>query len=79
MPVVWVCALGTMFLGNLAAILQSNIKRLLAYSSIAHAGYVLVAVAANSGTGSAAAMFYLAAYAFTNIGAFTVVAAIFRG
>ncbi|MEO8100005.1 MAG: NADH-quinone oxidoreductase subunit N [Acidobacteriota bacterium] len=74
MPVVWACALATMFVGNLAAILQSNIKRMLAYSSIAHAGYVLVAVAANSETGSAAAMFYLAAYAFTNIGAFTVVA-----
>jgi len=54
-----------MLVGNFAAIMQSNIKRLLAYSSIAHAGYVLVAVAANSGTGSAAAMFYLAAYAFT--------------
>jgi NADH-quinone oxidoreductase subunit N len=72
-PAVWVCALATMVVGNFAAILQSNIKRLLAYSSIAHAGYVLVAVAANSGTGSAAAMFYLAAYAFTNIGAFAVV------
>jgi NADH-quinone oxidoreductase subunit N len=72
-PVIWVCALATMLVGNFAAIMQSNIKRLLAYSSIAHAGYVLVAVAANSGTGSAAAMFYLAAYAFTNIGAFAVV------
>jgi NADH-quinone oxidoreductase subunit N len=72
-PAVWVCALATMVVGNFAAIMQSNIKRLLAYSSIAHAGYVLVAVAANSGTGSAAAMFYLAAYAFTNIGAFAVV------
>jgi len=72
-PAIWVCALATMLVGNFAAILQSNIKRLLAYSSIAHAGYVLVAVAANSGTGSAAAMFYLAAYAFTNIGAFAVV------
>ncbi|HEY2842770.1 MAG TPA: NADH-quinone oxidoreductase subunit N [Bryobacteraceae bacterium] len=73
MPAVWVCALATMVVGNFAAIMQSNIKRLLAYSSIAHAGYVLVAVAANSGTGSAAVMFYLAAYAFTNIGAFAVV------
>jgi NADH-quinone oxidoreductase subunit N len=73
-PVLWACALATMIVGNFAAILQSNIKRLLAYSSIAHAGYVLVAVTANSGTGSAAAMFYLAAYAFTNIGAFAVVA-----
>ena len=77
-PAVWVCALATMVVGNFAAIMQSNIKRLLAYSSIAHAGYVLVAVAANSGTGSAAAMFYLAAYAFTNIGAFAVVTYISR-
>ncbi len=74
LPIVWGCALATMLVGNLAALKQTNIKRMLAYSSIAHAGYVLVAVAANSGTGSAAAMFYLAAYAFTNIGAFTVVA-----
>ena len=73
LPVVWACALATMLVGNLAALLQSNIKRMLAYSSIAHAGYVLVAVCANSGTGSAAAMFYLAGYAFTNIGAFAVV------
>ena len=72
-PVVWIVALATMLVGNFAAILQSNIKRMLAYSSIAHAGYVLVAVAANSSTGAAAAMFYLAAYAMTNLGAFAVV------
>ncbi len=72
-PIVWVCALATMIVGNFAAIQQSNIKRMLAYSSIAHAGYVLVAVAANSEIGSAAVMFYLAAYALTNIGAFAVV------
>ena len=72
-PIVWACALATMIVGNFAAIQQSNIKRMLAYSSIAHAGYVLVAVTADSETGSAAAMFYLAAYAFTNIGAFAVV------
>jgi NADH-quinone oxidoreductase subunit N len=74
MPLVWGVALATMTVGNFAAILQSNIKRLLGYSAIAHAGYVLVAITANSGDGSAAAMFYLAAYAFTNIGAFAVVA-----
>jgi NADH-quinone oxidoreductase subunit N len=73
LPVIWGVALATMLVGNLAAIVQSNIKRLLAYSSIAHAGYVLVAVASNSGTGMAAAMFYLAAYTFTNVGAFLVV------
>ena len=74
MPLLWGVALATMMVGNFAAILQSNIKRLLAYSSIAHAGYVLVALTSHSGDGSAAAMFYLAAYAFTNIGAFAVVA-----
>ncbi len=73
-PFVWGCALATMIVGNFAAIQQSNIKRLLAYSSIAHAGYVLVAVTAHSEIGSTAAMFYLAAYAFTNFGAFAVVA-----
>jgi NADH-quinone oxidoreductase subunit N len=73
-PVLWIVALATMVVGNFAALLQDNIKRLLAYSSIAHAGYVLVALAAHSQIGAAAAMFYLAAYAFMNIGAFAVVA-----
>src|SRR6202142_3349935 len=77
-PIVWACALATMCVGNFAAIKQTNIKRMLAYSSIAHAGYVLVAVTAHSGTGSAAAMFYLAAYAFTNLGAFAVVTYVAR-
>jgi NADH-quinone oxidoreductase subunit N len=71
--IVWVSALATMVIGNFAALLQSNIKRLLAYSSIAHAGYVMVAVAAHSSVGTAAAMFYLAAYVFMNVGAFAVV------
>ena len=77
-PVLWTVALATMIVGNFAAIQQSNIKRLLAYSSIAHAGYVLVAVTAHSEIGSAAAMFYLAAYAFTNFGAFAVVTHVAR-
>ncbi|MGB9606615.1 MAG: NADH-quinone oxidoreductase subunit N, partial [Bryobacteraceae bacterium] len=71
--IVWASALATMIIGNFAALLQSNIKRLLAYSSIAHAGYVMVAVAAHSTVGTAAAMFYLAAYVFMNVGAFAVV------
>jgi len=71
--IVWICALLTMTIGNFAALQQSNIKRLLAYSSIAHAGYVLVAVAAHNQVGIQAAMFYLASYAFMNIGAFAVV------
>ena len=78
LPAVWVIALATMIVGNFGAIVQSNIKRMLAYSSIAHAGYVLVALAANSATGSAAAMFYLAAYALTNLGAFAVVTYVAR-
>jgi NADH-quinone oxidoreductase subunit N len=72
-PLVWGCALATMCVGNFAAIKQTNIKRMLAYSSIGHAGYMLVAVTAHSDTGAAAVMFYLAAYALTNIGAFAVV------
>jgi NADH-quinone oxidoreductase subunit N len=73
-PFVWVSALLTMVIGNFAALMQSNIKRLLAYSSIAHAGYVMVAIAAHSQIGVSAVMFYLAAYALMNIGAFAVIA-----
>ncbi len=72
-PFVWSSALLTMVVGNFAALTQSNIKRMLAYSSIANAGYVLVAIATHSAIGTAAAMFYLAAYAFMNVGAFAVV------
>lgn len=70
---VWISALLTMIIGNFGALTQANIKRLLAYSSIAHAGYVLVAVTANSEVGTSAAMFYLASYALMNVGAFAVV------
>jgi NADH-quinone oxidoreductase subunit N len=73
-PIVWLSALLTMIVGNFAALTQTNLKRLLAYSSIAHAGYVLVAITAHSEVGAAAAMFYLAAYVFMNVGAFAVVA-----
>jgi NADH-quinone oxidoreductase subunit N len=72
-PLVWTAALASMCVGNFAALLQTNIKRMLAYSSIAHAGYVLVALTARSETGTAAAMFYLAGYAFMNVGAFAAV------
>ena len=78
----WVLAALTMFAGNLGALVQDNVKRLLAYSSIAHAGYVLVALAAVTGmksdpdTGAipafAAVLFYLASYGFVSVGAFTV-------
>ena len=73
-PFVWASALLTMVIGNFGALMQSNIKRLLAYSSIAHAGYLMVAIAAHSQIGIAALMFYLVAYALMNIGAFAVVA-----
>ena len=72
-PLVWASALLSMTIGNFAALTQTNVKRLLAYSSIAHAGYMLVALAARSEIGTAAVMFYLAAYALMNIGAFAVV------
>jgi NADH-quinone oxidoreductase subunit N len=72
-PLVWCSALLSMTIGNFAALMQTNIKRMLAYSSIAHAGYVLVALTARSQVGTAAAMFYLAAYALMNIGAFATV------
>lgn len=63
----------TMTLGNLVAIPQTNIKRMLAYSSIAQAGYVLIGVAAASTLGMASALFYLFVYTLTNLGAFAVV------
>ena len=74
---LWVAAALSMTLGNVGALVQTNVKRLLAYSSIAHAGYVLVAFAMtssdNSVSGISAAMFYTAAYAAMNVGAFAVV------
>jgi NADH-quinone oxidoreductase subunit N len=73
-PIVWMSALLSMTIGNFAALVQSDVKRMLAYSSIAHAGYILVAVTARSEDGVAAAMFYLAAYVLMNIGAFAVIA-----
>ena len=70
---VWVSAALSMTLGNIGALVQQNIKRLLAYSSIAHAGYLLVAFAAAKQTGISAAIFYAAAYAAMNVGAFAIV------
>jgi NADH-quinone oxidoreductase subunit N len=72
-PFVWASALLTMVVGNFAALTQTNIKRMLAYSSIAHAGYIMVAITAHNQIGIQAVMFYLAAYALMNIGAFAVV------
>lgn len=72
-PVLWIIALATMFIGNFSALWQSDLKRTLGYSSIAHAGYVLVAITAHSNLGTAGVMFYLAAYALMNYGAFAAI------
>jgi NADH-quinone oxidoreductase subunit N len=72
-PVLWVVAVASMTIGNLAALRQENVKRMLAYSSIAHAGYLLAAFAGVGTTGIAAASFYTAAYAAMNVGIFAVV------
>lgn len=71
--IVWIMSALTMSAGNIIALAQSDIKRMLAYSSIAHAGYVLVALVAGGEIGVSSALFYLLAYTFMNIGAFTVV------
>jgi NADH-quinone oxidoreductase subunit N len=70
---IWLIAALTMILGNVIAVVQPNIKRMLAYSSIAHAGYVAVAFAATSERGVSAALFYLLAYTLMNLGAFAIV------
>jgi NADH-quinone oxidoreductase subunit N len=70
---VWVSAVLSMFLGNIGALVQTSIKRMLAYSSIAHAGYLLIAFAATPDLGISAAMFYAASYAVMNAGAFLVI------
>jgi NADH-quinone oxidoreductase subunit N len=75
---LWVLAALTMTVGNVTAIRQRNVKRMLAYSSIAHAGYALVGLVAASPVGGAALLFYLAAYAVTSLGAFAVVIALGR-
>ena len=78
-PLLAVVAMLTMTVGNVAALLQNNVKRMLAYSSIAHAGYVLVALVAGGSEGYAAAVFYLAVYSFMNLGAFALLTMMGRG
>jgi NADH-quinone oxidoreductase subunit N len=78
-PILTVIAILTMTVGNVTALLQNNLKRMLAYSSIAHAGYVLVALVAGGPDGAAAALFYLAVYSLMNLGAFGLLALLGRG
>ena len=72
-PALWVVAVLTMVVGAVIAVTQTDVKRLLAYSSIAHAGFVLTAVIATSTAGLAGSLFYLASYGLTTIGAFAVI------
>src|SRR5215831_418519 len=76
--IIWMIAALTMVLGNVIAVTQTNIKRMLAYSSIAHAGYIMVAFASGSQRGISAALFYLVAYSLTNLGAFAIVTILSR-
>jgi NADH-quinone oxidoreductase subunit N len=77
-PLVAALAIVTMLVGNLAALAQTSLKRLLAYSSIAHAGYLMTALVARPALASEAILFYLVAYAAVNLGAFGVIASLAR-
>ena len=72
--IMWIAALLTMTVGNIVALVQDNIKRMLAYSSIAHAGYILIGFVASTSLAQAGMLYYILAYALMNIGAFGVVA-----
>jgi NADH-quinone oxidoreductase subunit N len=72
--VMWVVAAATMIVGTVVGVSQTNVKRMLAYSSIGHGGYLLVALVAANDVGKGAVLFYLLAYAVTNLGAFGVIA-----
>ena len=72
-PALWLGAVLTMTVGNVAALVQGNVKRLLAYSSVAHVGYMLVGLTAGLGPGAPAVVFYLAVYGIASVGAFGVV------
>jgi NADH-quinone oxidoreductase subunit N len=73
-PVLWGVAAATMIVGTVLGVAQTSLKRMLAYSSIAHGGYLLVGLVAGNDVGKAAILYYLAAYALTNLGAFGVIA-----
>jgi NADH-quinone oxidoreductase subunit N len=73
-PVLWWIAAATMIVGTVVGVAQTSLKRMLAYSSIAHGGYILAGVIAGNDAGKAAVLFYIAAYALTNLGAFGVIA-----
>jgi len=76
---LWVAAVLTMTVGNVVAIAQSNLKRMLAYSSVAHVGYMLVGVVAGGSLGNGGVLFYLLVYTFSTVGAFGVILLLERG
>lgn len=71
-PMMWVVAIVTMALGSVVAVTQTDVKRMLAYSSVAHTGFILTGVTALGATGTSATMFYLLAYSFSTLGAFAI-------
>ncbi len=73
-PALWAIAAATMVVGTVVAVAQTNLKRMLAYSSIAHAGYILMAIVAANDVGKSAILFYLLSYGVTNLAAFAVIA-----
>ncbi|MBE0596120.1 MAG: NADH-quinone oxidoreductase subunit N [Desulfuromonadales bacterium] len=75
-PILWLLAALSMLVGTLSALRQENVKRMLAYSSVVHMGYVVIALLAGQGAGDRAVVFYLVAYAAANIGAFGVLASL---
>jgi NADH-quinone oxidoreductase subunit N len=75
---LWAVSILTMTLGNVVAVQQTNIKRMLAYSAIAHAGYILIGLVANTRSGYGAVLFYLVIYAIMNLGALTIVLSLSR-
>ncbi len=78
-PIIWGIAVASMVLGNLVALAQKSLKRMLAYSSVAHAGYLLTALWPGSPLGVSAMTFYLLGYGITSIAAFALLAAVGRG
>lgn len=78
MPVIWAIAILTIVGGNIMALVQSNVKRMLAYSGIAHAGYLLIGIVVGGSVGIAALLFYLLSYVFLNVGAFGTVSLLER-
>jgi NADH-quinone oxidoreductase subunit N len=77
-PAIWAIAILTLLLGSIVALVQTDIKRMLAYSSISHAGYILIGVQAGTVKGVASALFYLLTYTFMVVGSFAVVTVVGR-